>query len=111
MAASELLFVYGSLKRGGRHHDELRGARFLGSARTEPGYALGSGSGDYLAMASRPETDSVVQGEVFEIDSALVPALDAFEGEEYYREYVRVTLAGGGPAAPIEVLAYLGKAR
>ena len=47
------LFVYGSLKRGGRHHDELAGAVFLGPATTVPGYRL-EPLGEYLALVSVP---------------------------------------------------------
>jgi gamma-glutamylcyclotransferase (GGCT)/AIG2-like uncharacterized protein YtfP len=47
------LFVYGSLKRGGRHHDELAGAVFLGLATTLPGYRL-EPLGEYLALVSVP---------------------------------------------------------
>lgn len=47
--ASVRLFVYGSLKRGGRHHDELDGAVFLGEATTLPGYRL-EPLGEYLAL-------------------------------------------------------------
>src|SRR6185369_8713827 len=46
--ASVRLFVYGSLKRGGRHHDELEGATFVGEASTLPGYRL-EVLGEYLA--------------------------------------------------------------
>jgi gamma-glutamylcyclotransferase (GGCT)/AIG2-like uncharacterized protein YtfP len=51
--ASVRLFVYGSLKRGGRHHEELASARFLGLAETEPGYRLEQ-LGEYLALLPPP---------------------------------------------------------
>jgi gamma-glutamylcyclotransferase (GGCT)/AIG2-like uncharacterized protein YtfP len=122
--AREALFVYGSLKRGERHHDELRGATFLGQAWTEPGYAIAPGLGEYLAMvrvsrgsSAHHETPELprVQGELFEIDASLIPALDAFEGEEYRREVVQVSCgaipAGGGSEPWRLALAYLGKPR
>ena len=34
------LFVYGSLKRGFHHHDQLRDAEFRGPAETAPGHQL-----------------------------------------------------------------------
>lgn len=118
----EALFVYGSLKRGERHHDELRGATFIGQAWTEPGYAIAAGPGEYLAMvrvsrggSSQSETLEAarVQGELFEIDASLVPALDAFEGEEYRREVVRVSCAEAPALGADEpwrpALAYLRK--
>ena len=97
-SAGVRLFVYGSLKRDGRHHDELIGARFLGLAETEPGYQLEQ-LGEYLALVPVPggvkgreiATDApTVNGELFEVDAALLPALDAFEGDAYRRAEVRV---------------------
>jgi gamma-glutamylcyclotransferase (GGCT)/AIG2-like uncharacterized protein YtfP len=124
LMAREALFVYGSLKRGGRHHDELRDATFVGQAWTESGYAIAAGPGEYLAMvrvsrggSTHHETPEParVQGELFEIDASLIPALDAFEGEEYRREVVRVScgeaLALGGDEPWRPALAYLGKPR
>lgn len=86
--ASVRLFVYGSLKRGGAHHEELRGARFLGEARTAPGFTLVR-LGAYLALVPTADTKSdaatSVPGEVFEVPADLLAALDAFEGREYER--------------------------
>ena len=102
------LFVYGSLKRAGRHHEQLVGARFLGLAETAPGYRLEQ-LGEYLALAptaphetaptaphapgerSEPNgTDHTVTGELFEVDESHLPALDAFEGDAYCRVQVQV---------------------
>lgn len=101
------LFVYGSLKRGARHHEELRGAAFLGEACTEPGYVL-LPLGEYLALA-RGGAEPVT-GELFEISEALLPALDAFEGEAYEREEILLNL----PAESAEkclALAYFKRTR
>ena len=109
--AAEILFVYGSLKRGQRHHDELQsgGAKFLGEAWTEPGYALVAGPSGYVALA-RADADSRVPGELFEVTAALLQALDAFEGEEYGRAVVRVTeTSEKGPLR--DSIAYVQKAR
>ena len=112
-----MLFVYGSLKRGERHHDELRsgGAKFLREATTEPGYALVPGPGDYFALV-RTNQATQVPGELFEVDAALLQALDAFEGEEYCRALIRVTARVTAPETSetsglSEALAYLQKAR
>jgi gamma-glutamylcyclotransferase (GGCT)/AIG2-like uncharacterized protein YtfP len=78
------LFVYGSLKRAGLHHEELRGALFLGEAETAPGYAL-EALGQYWALVTVPEGTGVVRGELFEVNPLLLPSLDDFEGAEYSR--------------------------
>lgn len=95
---SDLLFVYGSLKRGARHHAELRGARFVGAARTAEGYEL-EAIGEYLALVERPGLPSTVSGELFEVDQPLLLLLDEFEGEDYRRGIVRLTrlVASGAP--------------
>ena len=123
------LFVYGSLKRGGRHHDELAGAVFLGEATTVPGYRL-EPLGEYLALVSAPpersepeaakpsaeaeaqpepehetETATAVPGELFEVDESKLEGLDAFEGDAYERGNVRLA------EKPGLALAYFRKAR
>jgi gamma-glutamylcyclotransferase (GGCT)/AIG2-like uncharacterized protein YtfP len=115
-SASVRLFVYGSLKRGGRHHDELAGARFLGLAETEPGYRLEAlGDGEYLALVpvagsrdAAASAISAVKGELFEVDESLFPALDAFEGDAYIRGQVRLRTDLLGKT--VFALAYLKKA-
>jgi gamma-glutamylcyclotransferase (GGCT)/AIG2-like uncharacterized protein YtfP len=102
------LFVYGSLKRAGRHHDELENARFLGEVETVPGYAL-EPLGEYLALVARPGDRGRVKGELFELsetDPSLLAALDEFEGDAYVREEVALSHVKYGFA-----LAYLKKAR
>jgi len=81
MSAMHLLFVYGTLRRGFRHHGELRGARFLGSVRTQPTYALVD-FGPYPGLVGGTRA---IAGELYEVPGALMAALDAFEGDEYVR--------------------------
>jgi len=99
------LFVYGSLKRGGLHHHELKGAEFLGEARTVPGYAL-EPWGQYLALVAAPGRQDCVTGELFELAEELLPVLDEFEGDAYFRGEVALADRNDGAA-----LAYFGKAR
>lgn len=109
--ASVRLFVYGTLKRGGRFHDELRGAPFLGEATTGPGYALVR-LGDYLALIEQPASGPAgegVTGELFEVPEAILPALDEFEGDAYIRRQLAVRLIG--PGAEGLALAYFRKPR
>jgi gamma-glutamylaminecyclotransferase len=83
------LFVYGTLMREGVNHAELRGARFLGVARTARVYAVLDVAG-YPALV--PGKDEV-RGELFDVDEPLLQRLDLFEGCEYRRG--KIVLAGG----------------
>src|SRR4051794_39867785 len=74
--ATFLLFVYGTLKRGGVRHRFLGDARLVGPASTLPRYALYD-LGSYPGMKAG---DGVVRGEVYEVDMGLIPRLDAVEG-------------------------------
>jgi gamma-glutamylcyclotransferase (GGCT)/AIG2-like uncharacterized protein YtfP len=89
------LFVYGSLLSGERHHDQLGASRLLGPATTEPVYTLVD-LGPYPALLEGGATS--VAGEIYEVDGAVLAALDDFEGhpDEYRRRPVR--LVGGDPA-------------
>lgn len=99
------LFVYGSLKRGGRHHAELSCAVFLGETETAPGYSL-EPLGAYFALVAADGADARVTGELFEVDPAELPRLDAFEGPDYERREVLLSHPKFEAA-----LAYFKKAR
>ncbi len=81
------LFVYGSLKRGFRHHGVLAGALFEGSARTAKGFFLAL-QDEYPALVRGGEES--VEGEVFTVTPELLLELDRFEGcpDLYQREIV-----------------------
>jgi gamma-glutamylcyclotransferase (GGCT)/AIG2-like uncharacterized protein YtfP len=100
------LFVYGSLKRDGRHHAELGGAPFLGEVRTPRGYAL-EPLGEYLALVEAPSAGSVY-GELFEVDESRLAELDEFEGDGYARAPLTVS---GQSGENITALAYLRRTR
>lgn len=82
-----MVFVYGSLRRGERHHAELEGARYAGVCRTAPRYRLRS-LGQYPALELHG--DESVDGELYEVDAVLLVRLDEFEGcpELYQRAEV-----------------------
>jgi gamma-glutamylcyclotransferase (GGCT)/AIG2-like uncharacterized protein YtfP len=77
MSGTFLLFVYGTLKRGGVRHVHLAGQRFLGEAVTLPRYAL-IDLGDYPGMVS-VEDGQAVHGELYEVSRELIPTLDRVE--------------------------------
>jgi gamma-glutamylcyclotransferase (GGCT)/AIG2-like uncharacterized protein YtfP len=74
-----LLFVYGTLKRGGRRHGLLARQLSRGQARTRPLYALHH-LGAYPGLVAAVGAGQVVRGELYEIDCALLRRLDRVEG-------------------------------
>ena len=70
-----LLFVYGTLKRGGRRHGPLAQETYLGEARTLPLYALHD-LGAYPGLKECTDGGQVVHGELYEVRAELLP-LDA----------------------------------
>lgn len=93
-----LLFVYGSLKRGFRHHAELRGAPRERPARTLGRYRLVR-VGEYPALLEGGEQR--VSGELYRVGEELLAELDEFEGPAYRRG--SIVLEDGS-----EAVAYLG---
>jgi gamma-glutamylcyclotransferase (GGCT)/AIG2-like uncharacterized protein YtfP len=101
-AAEEMpLFVYGTLKRGQANHGHLQGARCLGPAVLE-GASLHDLGPFPMAIAAQGR----VIGELYAVDAAALPGLDAFEGcpRLYQRHWL--TLADGRQA-----WVYLGQPR
>lgn len=81
-----LVFVYGTLKRGGSNHRYMAGQTFVGEARTGPGYRLYSLDG-FPGMVMQADDREGVRGEVWSVDSACLERLDELEGtaEGLYR--------------------------
>lgn len=92
-----VLFVYGTLKRGFKNHRHIADQRFVGEARTAPGYQLYD-LGDYPGLVADGTDTLGVNGELWEVDAAGLVRLDEFEGvaEGLYRR-VRVELFGSSP--------------
>ena len=85
-AAPQLIFVYGTLKRGCSNHHFLAGQEFVGEARTVRGFRLYELSG-FPGMVPRAGDQDGVVGEVWSVDAAALVRLDALEGlaEGMYR--------------------------
>jgi gamma-glutamylcyclotransferase (GGCT)/AIG2-like uncharacterized protein YtfP len=100
------VFVYGTLMRGGANHPVLirLGARYVSAARTKRGRTLVD-LGPYPALLPLDESrDAVgpnVHGELFALDDASLPELDAFEGAPtlYVREPIDVVSDEGETSA------------
>ena len=92
-----LLFVYGTLMRGGVRHRLLADQRFLGEARTLPQYALHD-FGAYPGMVCRGD-GAAVSGELYEVAVSRIPELDAEEGASALFRLESVAVDGcDGPA-------------
>lgn len=86
---SQLVFVYGSLKRGFALHGLLQGQLFLGNAVTEPLYRLFD-LGSYPGLVEWPE-GLAIRGEVYQVDFECLRRMDEAEGVAE-RLYVRRTI-------------------
>lgn len=93
-----LLFVYGTLRRGADNHAELSGAQFSCAARTAAAYELVD-LGGYPAVIEGGNT--AVEGEIYEVDAALLQRLDEFEEAPHLYERKLVSMALDS-AQPVE---------
>ena len=74
-----VLFVYGTLKTGGRAHRLLAGAEFLGPTWTLPLYRMYS-LGPFPGMVHDRANGMAIHGELWAVDDALLARLDRYEG-------------------------------
>lgn len=94
---SDLLFVYGALRKGASNDWRMKGARWLGAAEV-PGTLVKIDWYPGLVL----EGETPVKGEVYEIGPELLKELDEFEGigleddrnSEYHRIRAEVNLGG-----------------
>jgi len=109
----ELVFVYGTLRRGASDHFRMRGAECIGRAVVKgrlyrvswyPGLVLDDEGGE-------------VPGEVYRVSAAHLEALDAFEGchggedDEFRRRRVGVEMAEGEAPGEVWIWEYRGEVR
>jgi len=93
---TSLLFVYGTLKSRAAAHRLLRGARFVADGSTTGVlYDLGA----YPGLTRRASNGKRVHGELYELPtqrvSQMLRDLDRYEGREFCRRRVFVTLPNG----------------
>jgi len=101
-----LVFVYGTLKRGGVNHGWIAQQQFVAEARTAPHYRLYD-LGGYPGMV-RAEDGLSIEGEIWSVDEAGLIHLDVLEdieGGEYER--VVVPLEGEWASQRVEGYLYL----
>lgn len=73
-----ILFVYGTLKRGGRNDFRIAGQEFLGEATTAPRYRVFD-LGEHPGLVRDTAGGLAVRGELFAVDEECLAELDAFE--------------------------------
>ena len=101
------VFVYGTLKRGGGNHAFLVRQRFLGEARTAPGFTLYS-LGDFPGLVRAPGDTAGVTGELWMVDDTCLAELDRLEGlDEGLYERCDVLLAPNPLAGSAQTYLYL----
>ncbi|WP_425617613.1 gamma-glutamylcyclotransferase [Anatilimnocola sp. NA78] len=80
---STLVFVYGTLRRGGSRAipDRFPAAKFLGKARVTGHLFDLQAAGDHYPGLLLDENGTAVFGEVYEVDEKTLRRLDAIEGD------------------------------
>ena len=84
---SMLVFVYGTLRRGGCYHGYLRSARYVGANRSAYRFTM-LNLGPYPGVIDRG--NSAIFGEIYLIDHNTLLKLDQLE--DYPRTYTRRTI-------------------
>lgn len=81
-----LIFVYGTLRKGGCNHHLLELSECVGSFETEPDYQLYDND-DYPGLAHGSNS---IQGEIYRIDDDLLAQLDVLEdvSVDFHRESI-----------------------
>lgn len=102
---TNLLFVYGTLKRGHCRNRVLDDHRFLGEAVTKPKYRMYSVDGAFPALVE-DEDGKPIKGEVWEATDALMQTLDMIEGVSAGL-YKRAAIQLEEPFDEKEVVGYL----
>ncbi len=103
------LFVYGSLKRGGKYHTYLGEATLVAEHAIADGVLYDSGVGYPAAVLSEP---GKITGEIYEIPDELWPALDDLEGYTGGAEtdlFDKVTITVESYGEEVKAVVYVAK--
>lgn len=102
---SEILFVYGTLRRGGSNHFRMNGGLYLGS-----GFVMGRlFRVDWYPGLLLDRDGGEVFGDVYEVAPEVISALDKFEGAEYRRIRTQVVVGDGCECMDAWVWEYVGE--
>ena len=101
-APKNILFVYGSLKRGFSNQHWLAGQTYLGKATTTPLYRMFD-YGGFPALIPAESIDMPgrsITGELWQVDATTLDRLDILEGVDhglYRRAEIRLQRCGSTP--------------
>lgn len=85
---SKLLFTYNSLKKGEEGHSQLKGANYLGKAKTTNKYKLVKGDN----LVGLTDGDEVVHGELYAVDDEILRRVDKYEWKCYVRKQIKLSI-------------------
>lgn len=99
--ANKLIFVYGTLRKGGSNNYLLSSSIFIGKAKSRQKYALYV---DGIPYVIKEEQVSNIIGEVYKVNKKTLERIDQLEGYPcwYNREKIPVILDNGE-----EILAWI----
>ncbi|MFC1745111.1 gamma-glutamylcyclotransferase family protein [Candidatus Riflebacteria bacterium] len=92
MENENLIFVYGTLRRGLSNHAQfLSDSEYIGTAKTVEKYAMYADGIPYVVTA---EPHSIITGEVYRVNEQTLAEIDRLEGhpDYYFRVKVEIIL-------------------
>ena len=105
-ADTTLVFVYGTLRRGGCRNRVLADQELIGEAETTDDYALFD-LGSYPGLIHLPADGDAIPGDIYRVDADCLRTLDAIEAVDeglYHRDIV--ALQSPYDSDPVEVWLY-----
>ena len=78
------VFVYGTLKKGGRFHSVLESSEYIGKGETGPDFELYDTKAGYPAVKLGGNTK--ISGEIYNVDKDTLSKLDYIEGHPDFYE-------------------------
>lgn len=82
-----LLFVFGTMKKGHKHHFFLKGAKLQGEVETEPRYLLYEG--DYVFLVCSKQ-GRCIQGELYDVSQDIIDKIDQASKGKFHKEKIKV---------------------
>lgn len=85
------VFVYGTLKKGGKLSYYLSSQKFLGAFKTAPRYRLYNISW-FPGLKEDEDNGKEIEGELYEVDAECLTVLDQVEGAPTFYERKAITI-------------------